>query len=86
MLKIRYIPKSRIVMFTWALYDSPADYPGKFVVRRFAIVRGEIEPAPEFFPTAVVDSLEEARSHIPLNLARIPATYGEDPVVVEEWL
>jgi hypothetical protein len=66
----------------WAIYDSPADHPGKFVTRRWDV--GAAGPVPG--EACAVSTLEEARALVPdgcFNLRRAP---GDDPTIVETWL
>jgi len=65
---------------TWAVYENPSDYPGKFVVRRWK------NDVPEKEPVRVVDSLAQAREHIPIYLAMFLPSVGDDPVIVETWI
>ena len=73
-------------MIQWVIYRNPSDHPGKYVVRRWTIGRGEVTPDPE--PAAVVDTLERARAEVPveLGLVRLPRTQWDDPVIAEVWL
>lgn len=68
----------------YVVFRNPADFPGKVVVRvQFAGPHG-VRSA--MFPTAVVDTIEEARSHIPPGRILFPAQPLDDPVIVESWL
>lgn len=68
----------------WTVYENPSDYPGKFVVRQFAIRGGVALVASR--PTVVCETLEEARGHVPPGKCMIPRSVGDDPVIVEVWL
>lgn len=72
---------------TWTIFENPSDFPGKFVVRIFT-ANGEPphEPIPNRRPTAVVDTLEEARAALPEGLTRFSRDEKDDPVIVEVWL
>lgn len=62
-----------------AVYNSPSDYPGKYVARVWDINK----------PTKVIvirDSLEEIRKTIPSYMKRLGACNMDDPVIVETWL
>ena len=75
----------------WVIYDSPEDYPGKWVVRRWLIAEGgavsgcwssEIIPGPAY----ICESLEEARAHVPegfFNMGRQP---GDETQIKEVWI
>lgn len=71
----------------WTIYENPSDYPGKFVVRRGAVMQGGtyyLDPAPSF----VGDSLAEARASLPheRGLVRMSRSPGDAPQIVEVWL
>ena len=55
------------VLTTWVVCLSPADFPGKFVVRGQDTVRGKRHPVPHA-EAFVCSSLEEARAVIPRGL------------------
>ncbi len=67
----------------WTIYDSPSDFPGKYVARRF-----EIEPNR---PLATSDhivgpTLESVRAQLPPGLYRMDRVSHDEPHVVEVWL
>ena len=67
----------------YVVYDNPSDYPGQFVVRRNVVAKGlhvDVDPI------CVVDSLEEARGHIPQGLVMIPRMIEDDACIHEVWL
>lgn len=68
----------------YTIYQSPSEFPGKFVIRKWTLVNGE--PAPEKKPLAVCSSLEEARMRLPAWLKNIGREPKDDPVIVETWL
>ena len=55
----------------YCIYANPKDYPGAFVVRRWAIRPMISHPVPDKEPIAVVGTIEEARKHVPPGLVRI---------------
>lgn len=69
-------------MVMFVIYNSPSDYPGKWVVRRWNCL-----PVPTPTEEAIAcESLDEARQTIPqgaLLLARHP---DDDPVIHETWI
>lgn len=69
----------------WTIYRSPRDAPGKWVVRRWRVVPGLLDPVPDEASTAH-DSLEQARAVVPAGLVMFARAPGDDPVVVETWL
>ena len=71
----------------WTIYKNPSDFPGKFVVR--IVTANSVpphEPIPDRRPTAVVDTLEQARAALPEGLTRLLPDEIDDPVIVELWL
>jgi hypothetical protein len=72
-------------MSLWTIYDSPTDFPGKFVARRHDIFRDRKEPqvSEEHF---VADSLDEIRNLIPFGLACLTRSEEDDAKIVETWL
>lgn len=74
----------------YTIYGDPADFPGKFVLRRSTIrgsVQGGAVADPE--PMIVADSLAAVRRHLEDT---IPGLYclgrqdDDDPVIVETWI
>lgn len=65
----------------WVIYDCPADYPGKFVARKWVLD----------VPTKTViigDTLDEVRNKLPnkQNLVCLDRSFQDDPIIVETWL
>lgn len=69
----------------FTIYVNPKDYPGKFVVRRWSIVRGNPKPVPDAQPWAVTDSLAAARAALPPALYRLERQPGDQPQILETW-
>lgn len=67
-------------LYTYTIYNRPADHPDKVVLRRFRITSASITPADECH---VVDTLEEARAKLPPGLTRLPRYPDDHPNVVE---
>ena len=67
----------------FCVYHNPADFPGKYVVRRWVGMDPDREPA------AVGLTLDEVRqkiideNHGLVCLSRQP---GDDPVILETWI
>jgi hypothetical protein len=69
----------------YVLYFNPADYPDKWVLRRFT-VRHE-GPLADQVPLSVEDSKEKALIYLPTHeLYRLPRDPGDEPQIVEVWL
>ena len=72
-------------LYTYTVYDSPKDYPGLFVVRRFQMNVPEPIPDPE--PYLITTDLEQARGKLTsLGLYPLPRDPKDDPVIVETWI
>jgi hypothetical protein len=69
---------------TYTIYVDPLDAPGVYVVRGFTITSGESIPDPD--PTAVVDSLDEARAALPPGLYSLGREPSDHPSIVETWI
>lgn len=72
-------------LFMYVVYDHPKDYPENYVVRRGAVRDNGILFV-DAIPTAVAQTLPEARDAIPFGLVRVDRDPDDDPVVVETWL
>ncbi len=71
----------------FVIYDSPNDYPGRFVVRPFSIIAdagAQVLMQPDICRLA--DSIEEARKFVPAGLACFGRDFFDDPKIVETWL
>lgn len=79
--------ESRRGLPMWVIYNSPADFSGRYVVRRWVSVCGDwcgtlASPT----PLAVVGSLEAAREAVPLGAVNIGREGPDDPTIVECWI
>lgn len=65
----------------FVIYNSPADYPGKYVVRMWRVMVnvGATDHV------GVADTLDQAREIVPLGLFRMARFDQDDPVIVEVW-
>lgn len=71
--------KQTKVFPAFTVFNSPSDFPGKFVVRLFDGKQ----------PTrlvAIKDTIEEARATIPSIFCMVPRSERDDRVIVETWL
>ncbi len=68
----------------WVIYENPADYRGRFVVRRWEVMTDAPRPCEV---TADEKSLFEARMKgIPHWAVRLDRNKFDDPCIVEMWL
>lgn len=70
----------------WTIFFGPSDYPGKYVLKKFTIVGGQLEPTPAPEPTAITLTLEQARKHLPDGLVNMGRDPKDEPIVVETWI
>jgi hypothetical protein len=68
----------------YAIFDSPRDFPGFFVVRGWTIGEGILVPDDK--ETAKVSTIEEAREAIPDGLVQIEKSPFDDPAMAEVWI
>ena len=69
----------------FCIYSNPSDFPGKWVVRRWAITE-LFHPVADVTPLAVCESLADARAALPPGLVRISRHQEDDPAILETWL
>ncbi len=62
------------------IYNSPKDYPNKFVARLW-----DIHNKPTKY-VIIKDDIESIRSIIPKTMVRLNRNTEDDPVIVETWL
>jgi hypothetical protein len=73
------------ILESWVVFSSPADYPGRWVVRRqWAMKNGQV--LTEYRPTAVEFTLEDARAHIPEYLCLLQRQPDDAPQIHEVWI
>jgi hypothetical protein len=74
----------------YTIFQRPTDFPDHYVVRRFYLIRGEIEPSPDPIG-CLCKSLEEARRQVPERInhshrANLFREATDDPQIVETWI
>jgi len=67
----------------WTIYDSPKDFPGQFVARRFDIFAGNAVATAEVRTAPTIEMLR--RDFRKMGLFQQPRHAGDDPVIVEVW-
>ncbi|RYF07309.1 MAG: hypothetical protein EOO77_25955 [Oxalobacteraceae bacterium] len=68
----------------WTIYANPADYPGKWVVRRQEILPGL--RCAQTGDMSVHDTLEAARKAIPNHTGYLGRQPEDEPQIVESWM
>lgn len=79
-------PESRLqsLLPMWVIYNNPADFPGKFVVRCHSAGPGFV--IADSTPLAIVNTLDEARAAVPPGKTNIHRMSADDPCIAEVWL
>jgi hypothetical protein len=68
----------------YTIYESPKDYPGMYVVRRYFVdARG---PVADVKPLVVTKDLEKARGALPVGVYPLGRQPDDDPVILESWI
>lgn len=71
--------------FCYCIYGTnQVEHPAKYVVRKWQLING-VE-VPFMKPTAVTDSLREARLAVPFGLEMTPRHPTDDRSIIETWL
>ncbi|WP_341893862.1 hypothetical protein [Ferrovibrio terrae] len=73
----------------WVVFDSPSDYPGRVVARRYEQTTRPPRHEPAFEPTTekvVAATIEEARRAIPAGRGQFPRLPNDAAEVAEVWL
>lgn len=73
-------PEPELTM--WVIYERPLDYPDSYVLRRWRVMPGKVEPEPE--PTAV-GPLGYIRKQLPADLTCMGRNPNDDPKILETW-
>lgn len=68
----------------WTVYADPADYPGKYVVRRWTVRRDGSCVADQ--DCQVSDSLAVARDCVPKGLHCLGRLPDDDRAIAETWV
>ena len=71
------------MIVTFAVFESPLDYPGEFVVREFVSVNGQVLANAKLHSRG--ESLEEVRETIPAGKFRLPRHPRDVLSLVETW-
>lgn len=66
----------------WTVYQRPADFPTKFVARRW-LATGELVATDNVL---LDDTLDALRNRLPPGLIQMPRDPSDDPTIVETWL
>lgn len=69
----------------WVVYDSPSDYPGKFVARRWEVGAEGPRPTESMI---IMEDLEALRDvlMVEMGLVKLMRSDGDDPKIVETWM
>jgi len=68
----------------WTVYNSPVDFPGMYVARKFLTEAGRSVPTKEIMVGGTLDQLQrELESR---GLTMLPRDASDEPHIVEIWL
>jgi hypothetical protein len=67
----------------YTIYWNPADYPDKFVVRRFDVDGNTATP---LHLATIHDTIDDARASISPGLFNLRRAFGDEPQIVESWI
>lgn len=70
-------------MNIFVLYRKPKDYPDKFVLRRWEVGDGTVEPKEI---VGIADTSVDAQKAIPPGMTATGRYAADDPVIVGVWL
>jgi hypothetical protein len=68
-------------MLLWVIYQSPSDYPGRFVARPHNALEQRVLTA-----ILIANTLNELRTKVPAGLALLAREPNDDPVIIETWV
>ena len=73
------------ILSMWTVYNSPSDYPGKFVARRFDVDASGPKPSMSII---IMDDLDKLREMLAFEMHLVCLTRSpeDDPKIVETWL
>ncbi|MBL8048094.1 MAG: hypothetical protein JNJ45_05380 [Chthonomonas sp.] len=69
-------------MIQYVVYNSPDDFPGRFVVRQWDVSANGLEPMESWD----FETLDDARAHIPDGFVCINRHYSDELCIVETWI
>ena len=72
------------ILDMWVVYEHPADFPDKYVVRRWTIMSNA--PPLASADRSLHDTLDEAREAMPRGLYNLKRLVGDDPAIKEVWI
>ena len=64
----------------WTIYQSPSDYPDRWVLRAFDVPGGPRQEC------VVCDTLDQVRACVPPGLFRLSRMPNDEPQIYETWL
>lgn len=64
----------------WVIYKNPADYPGKYVLRKWEITAGTVAPERA---VVLADDIETLRAQLPAGVQRFEPDKLDNVSIVE---
>jgi len=69
----------------WTVYEHPADYPDKFVARRFDVDASGARPSASILVAPDLETLRDILA-FELHLVKLMRSPEDQPHIVETWL
>ena len=69
----------------WTVYNSPTDYPDKFVARRFDVDKDGPRPSDSIIVAPDLETLRDILE-FELHLTCLTRNHEDEPQIVESWL
>lgn len=74
------------LLTTWTIYDHPADFPGCYVAREWAIVGGgQIMATGSLIQSDDVETIRQSLL-VDMGLTCLGRSDEDDPTIVETWI
>ena len=67
----------------YVIYESPKDYPNKFVMRKWVIESANLIPKEVI---AVANTIAEVRKCVPPGFVCLQRSDNDDPIIRETWI
>lgn len=67
----------------WVIYDSPLDYPGQFVVKRWEVEDGSVTVTDD---VTIAATLQAAREAVPPGKVLLSRSEEDATVISETWV
>jgi hypothetical protein len=79
-----FLDPEREALTMWTIYDHPADFPGRFVARRWAVFGHKTMAFDDTMTAMRLDDLR--KQFVRMGLVCLARDANDDPVIVETWI